>query len=130
MVHRPARGAQAVARAGAATAALGLSAALAVGTPAAGVAGFALMGIGLAAVFPLALRAAGRDAAHTGPELAAVSTVGYTGFLLGPPLIGVLAEASGLAAALLVVSGACVLAAALAGALRAAPPRVVVVDAA
>jgi hypothetical protein len=88
------------ARAGAATTALGLSAALAVGTRVAGIPCFTLMGIGLTAVFPLALLAAGRDAARTGPELAAVSTLGYTGFLHGPPLIGVLAEASGLAGAL------------------------------
>ena len=58
--------------------------------------GFAVMGLGLAAIFPLSLRAAGGDESHPGPELAAVSTLGYVGLLLGPPFIGGLAELSGL----------------------------------
>jgi hypothetical protein len=55
------------------------------------------MGIGPANVAPIMFSAAGRL-----PELApaigiaAVSTAGYCGFLAGPPLIGLVAEASGL----------------------------------
>jgi hypothetical protein len=116
-----ARGARAVVRAGAALAAAGLAGALAAGTPAAGIAGFAVMGLGLSAVFPLTLRAVGGEESHTGPELAAVSTLGYTGFLLGPPFIGVLAELTGLRAALLTVSAACLLAAVVSRALRPVP---------
>jgi hypothetical protein len=106
-------------RAGALLAAAGLGAALLAASPAGSIAGFAVMGAGLAAVFPLALRAAGYDASISGPAVAAVSSVGYTGFLTGPPVIGVLAGAIGLPAALACVCGLLVLAAALAGQLAA-----------
>jgi predicted MFS family arabinose efflux permease len=115
-------------RAGALVAALGLGGALLLATPAGSIAGFAIMGCGLAAVFPLALRAAGYDPSISGPAVAAVSSVGYTGLLTGPPVIGLLAEALGLPGALACVCGLLVLAAALAGQLatergaaRAAP---------
>ena len=114
-------GAAAAARAGALLAATGLGLALAAASPAPGIAGFAIMGFGLAAVFPLTLRAAGGAGVQAGPELAAVSTVGYGGFLLGPPLIGLLAGAVSLRAALAVVCAACLVAAATARVLRPAP---------
>lgn len=65
--------------------------ALAVLTPSflLGCAGFALVGLGAANVVPVIFSAAARipgAAAETG--LAAVATIGYTGFLLGPVLIG------------------------------------------
>jgi predicted MFS family arabinose efflux permease len=104
-----------VGRAGALMAAAGLGAALALATPAGAIAGFAVMGLGLAAVFPLALRAAGHDPAIAGPAVAAVSSVGYAGLLTGPPAIGILAEGVGLRGALACVCGLLVLAAALAG---------------
>jgi hypothetical protein len=44
-----------------------------------------------------------------------VFTVGYTGFLAGPPLIGILADAIGLPATLGLIGAAAVLVAALAG---------------
>jgi predicted MFS family arabinose efflux permease len=108
-------GAVALGRAGALIAASGLGAALLLSSPAGAIAGFAVMGCGLAAVFPLALRAAGYDPAISGPAVAAVSSVGYTGLLTGPPVIGVLAEGLGLAGALACVCGLLALAAALAG---------------
>jgi MFS family permease len=98
-------GSSAVARAGAFAAAAGLGVAVVSQVPVGGVAGFAVMGLGLAAVFPLSLRAAGEDPELAGPALAAVSTVGYTGFLVGPPAIGLLAELLGLAGALACVCG-------------------------
>jgi MFS family permease len=107
-------GSATVARAGALAAALGLAFAVVTRSPAGGLAGFAIMGLGLAAVFPLSLRAAGEDPELAGPALAAVSTVGYTGFLAGPPAIGLLAEVLGLAGALACVSGLLGLAFALA----------------
>jgi predicted MFS family arabinose efflux permease len=106
-------------RAGALVAAAGLGGALLLANPAGSIAGFAVMGSGLAAVFPLALRAAGYDPSISGPAVAAVSSVGYTGLLTGPPLIGLLAEALGLAGALACVCGLLLLAAALAGQLAA-----------
>jgi fucose permease len=64
------------------------------------IAGFAALGIGLACVVPLVFVAAAGDDPEPGPALAAVSTPGYVGFLLGPPVIGGLAELIGLGAAL------------------------------
>ena len=107
-------GSAAVARAGALAAAAGLAIALVTQAPAGGIAGFAVMGLGLASVFPLSLRAAGEDPELAGPALAAVSTVGYTGFLAGPPAIGLLAEVLGLAGALACVCGLLALAASVA----------------
>jgi MFS family permease len=112
-----------VAAGGAASAALGLGLALALTTPAGALLGFAIMGLGLSGVFPLALRASGLEGPSAAPGLAAVSTVGYAGFLLGPPVIGLLAEATSLRAALLLVCTLCVLAAALAGHVREAAAR-------
>jgi predicted MFS family arabinose efflux permease len=81
----------------------GLGLALATAAVGWSIAGFAVMGLGLAAVFPLALRSAGFHGDAPAPGLAAVSTVGYTGFLLGPPLIGLVAEFASLRSALLIV---------------------------
>jgi len=83
-----------------------LAAVLLIGQPAVAVVGFALIGIGIANAVPLLFSAA-RRVPPSGPSLAAVFTVGYTGFIVGPPLIGVLADATSLPAALglLCVSG-------------------------
>jgi MFS family permease len=67
---------------------------------AAAIVGFAALGIGLACVVPLVFVAAAGNDPEPGPALAAVSTPGYVGFLLGPPVIGGLAEVVGLGAAL------------------------------
>jgi len=58
-----------------------------------------------------------------GPALAAVSTVGYAGFLTGPPVIGALADAGSLRSALLLVPSLCLVAAALSGHVRDPRPR-------
>ncbi len=108
-------GAPALGRAGALLAAAGLGGGLLLGGAAGAIAGFAVMGAGLAALFPLAVRAAGYDPAISGPAVAAVSSVGYAGFLTGPPVIGGLAELLGLGGALGCVSLLLVAAAALAG---------------
>ncbi|MBC6989401.1 MFS transporter [Hymenobacter sp. BT491] len=56
--------------------------------------GFLLVGFGIASVTPLSYSAAGRaTTVSPGVALAVVSTLGYLGFLFGPPLIGLLAEA-------------------------------------
>jgi len=114
-------GSEVAGRAGTLVAAVGLGAGLVIATPAGAIAGFTVMGLGLAAVFPLALRAAGHDPAVAGPTVAAVSTLGYAGFLTGPPTIGMLAELLGLAGALGCVCALLVLAAALAGQLATRP---------
>ncbi|MFJ1747509.1 MFS transporter [Streptomyces sp. NPDC088116] len=52
--------------------------------------GFAVTGTGLANIFPMAI---GRAGALAGPSgVAAASTLGYGGMLLGPPAIGFLAD--------------------------------------
>lgn len=81
--------------------AFGMSLALATELPALAVGGFLLVGLAVAGVVPLAYSVAGDLA----PERAAsavsvISTFGYGGFLLGPPLVGGLAELVGLRAAL------------------------------
>ena len=103
-------GAGSAVRGGALLAALGLALALSFPEPVVAIAGFAVMGAGLSVVFPLSLRAAGMHG-EGGPDLAAVSTVGYMGFLAGPPLIGWLADASSLRTALALVCGLCLVAA-------------------
>jgi predicted MFS family arabinose efflux permease len=85
--------------AGMALVTVALAAVLLVGEPVVAVIGFALIGIGIANAVPLLFSAAGR-VPPSGPSLAAVFTVGYTGFIVGPPLIGVLADAVSLPAAL------------------------------
>ncbi|MBC8034855.1 MAG: MFS transporter, partial [Chitinophagaceae bacterium] len=60
-------------------------------------AGFLLVGIGVSSVVPLVYSLAGKSATlHPGVALAAVSSIGFFGFLLGPPMIGFIAEAASL----------------------------------
>jgi hypothetical protein len=49
------------------------------------------------------MSAGGETPGRPSDGIAAVSTIGYGGFLLGPPLIGLLAELTGLGHALLVL---------------------------
>lgn len=80
------------------------------------VAGFAVTGLGLANLFPVAIARAGE---LTGPSgVAAASTLGYGGMLLGPPSIGFLADAFGLPTALTTVSALAAVAAGIAYAVR------------
>ena len=59
--------------------------------------GFLLVGLGVSSVVPLVYSAAGKSGTMTpGASLAAVSTIGFIGFLLGPPTIGFIAEAANL----------------------------------
>jgi MFS family permease len=55
--------------------------------------GFALMGLGYAVIVPLAFSRAANDAVlQPGAAIASVSTLGYGGMLVGPPVIGFIAE--------------------------------------
>lgn len=107
-------GSPALARRGALLAAAGLVVAIAAGGPVLAIGGLAAMGLGLAALFPLALRAAAEGGDAPATAVAAVSFSGYTAFLAGPPAIGGLAELAGLRAALVVLLVPCLLAAGLA----------------
>ncbi len=85
--------------------------------------GFAALGLGLACVVPLVFVAAAGDDPEPGPALAAVSGPGYLGFLLGPPVIGGLAELLGLGTALALLPVLLAGTALLAG--RTAPARMI-----
>ncbi len=83
----------------------GMLLALATTSPALVVGGFVLVGLALAAVAPLAFSVAGALVPErAGSAVSVVTTFGYGGFLLGPPLVGGLAEAIGLRAALGIIA--------------------------
>jgi MFS family permease len=83
----------------------GMLLSLATTSPALVVGGFLLVGGGLAAVAPLAFSTAGDMVPkRAGSAVSVVTTFGYGGFLLGPPLVGGLAEAIGLRIALGVIA--------------------------
>jgi predicted MFS family arabinose efflux permease len=105
---------------GATLAAASLAVLLATGEALVAVPGLVLVGVGVANAVPLLFSAAGR-VPPSGPSLAAVFTIGYLGFILGPPVIGVLADATSLTAALALVCGALVLVAAFGGRAVRAP---------
>jgi MFS family permease len=81
-------------------------------------AGFVVTGLGLANIFPIAIGRAGALAGSRG--VAAASTLGYGGMLLGPVAIGFVAEFTSLTAALTTVAGLAAVAAAVACAARRA----------
>ena len=72
--------------------------------------GAALWGIGAALGFPLGMTAAADDPVRAASRVAVVSSIAYTAFLAGPPLIGLLAQVSDILRALLVVVVALVVA--------------------
>jgi MFS family permease len=95
-----------------ALAALGFAVGLIAGTVPAAIAGFVALGLGLAGVIPTLFRAgADQPGVSTGPALAAVSSLGYLGFLAGPPMIGAIAQVTSLrlACGVLVLAGLVVL---------------------
>ena len=99
---------------GAVVASIGLAGAVLVPVPASGYVGFALAGLGLAFAFPVVMDLAGdagRRADGTGGEreLGLVTTVAYTGFLAGPPIVGGLAHLSSLTVSLGFVAVVCAL---------------------
>lgn len=90
-----------------ALAAGGMLAALATTRPVLVVGGFVVVGLALAAVAPLAFSVAGETVPdRAGSAVSVVTTFGYGGFLLGPPLVGGLAEVTGLRIALGIIAAA------------------------
>jgi MFS family permease len=74
------------------------------------VAGWAVLGAGLAAIAPAVLGAASSAGQLSPPvAIAAVTTLGYLGSFTGPPLVGALAELTGLSTALVLLVAAAVL---------------------
>jgi predicted MFS family arabinose efflux permease len=105
-----------VLRLGAFVVALGLAIALVLPVPIIATFGFALVGIGASNTVPLLFTAAGQSRTSApAMGIAMVATVGYAGFLLGPPMIGFAADLSSLRIALLIVLAAAALIAWTAG---------------
>ena len=68
---------------------IGLSCALLMVTPLFAIVGFFLVGLGLSTIVPIAYSIAGHSKGlPSGVGISMVTTVGYAGFLLGPPAIG------------------------------------------
>lgn len=79
----------------------GIGLALVSTTPWIAIAGFAFVGAGVSCIFPLIMSAAARTpGVAPGIGIAAMATTGYTGFLVGPPLIGAVSELTSLRGAL------------------------------
>jgi len=86
---------------GSALAAIALGTLLVLASPVIALLGLVLVGVGVANGVPLLFSAAGGGGVETsGPSIAAVSSMGSLGFLVGPPFIGFLAEATSLPLAL------------------------------
>lgn len=75
-------------------------------SPLLAIAGFAMVGMGLSNAIPVIFGAAGNvSGVESGKGIAAVTTSGYTGFLVGPPLIGFTAEMITLSGSFLLLAG-------------------------
>jgi MFS family permease len=90
---------------GALLAGLSLAAALLIGGVAPALVGFGLFGIGVATVSPCVYAAGAREG---GVALAAVMTLGSLGFLVGPLVIGAVAQATNLSWGMAVVAAAAI----------------------
>jgi hypothetical protein len=69
--------------------------------------GFFLGGAGISVAAPVLLGTAGRGASaeERGTSVASVTTISYLGFLLGPPLIGLVSGALDLRAGIVLLAG-------------------------
>lgn len=83
--------------------------------------GAVLWGLGAALGFPVGMSAASDEPLHAAARLSVVSTIGYGAFLIGPPLLGLLADHVGYRHALLAII--LPLVAGLAVMRQAAPPQ-------
>jgi predicted MFS family arabinose efflux permease len=94
-----------IVRAGGLFAAVGILLAAFTKSPVVAMIGFSAAGFGLANIIPLLFGAAGNiPGIQAGAGIAGVATIGYAGFLAGPPLIGSIAEATSLRVALALVA--------------------------
>nr|WP_315494042.1 MFS transporter [uncultured Rhodoferax sp.] len=91
-------------RASGTTTALAMAVVLLSGSPWVSLLGYAFIGAGLAMVVPILYGAASRVPGTTpAAAIAAVSSIGYSGFMIGPPLIGGIAQHASLTLAMGVV---------------------------
>jgi fucose permease len=85
--------------------------------------GAVLWGMGASLGFPVGMSAAADEPERAAARVSVVSAIGYTAFLAGPPLIGFLAESTGILRALLVVLGMMAVSILAVGAARPPAPR-------
>ncbi len=83
-------------QAGAALATIGLGLGLLLATPLSVIIGFAVMGAGLANIIPVIFTTSAEQGTTPAEGISATATLGYLGFLAGPPLIGAIAELTNL----------------------------------
>jgi fucose permease len=84
---------------------IGMLLATSIAHPVAVLIGFGLIGFGVATVIPIVYSLSAKTTTmSTSAALAAVSTVGFSGFLVGPPMIGFIAHQTGLRFALMLLS--------------------------
>ncbi|WP_323097495.1 MFS transporter [Intrasporangium sp. YIM S08009] len=72
--------------------------------------GAAIWGVGASLGFPVGMSAAADDPRRAAARMSVVSTIGYTAFLAGPPLLGFLGDHVGVLHSLLVVGVLCAVA--------------------
>jgi fucose permease len=90
---------------GAALAAVAMAVLLVAAMPAVALAGYVVVGVGVALVVPILFNAATRvPGVSRAAAIASVSSIGYAGFMVGPPLIGAIAKATTLTHAMAVVA--------------------------
>ncbi len=90
---------------GAATAALAMTIVLVAQEPTVALIGFGFVGAGLAPIVPILYAAASRVPGTTrSAAIASVASIGYAGLLLGPPIIGGIAQHLSLSAAMVVIT--------------------------
>jgi predicted MFS family arabinose efflux permease len=90
--------------------AVAMLAILVIARPWPAIAGMGVVGIGLATIVPIFYNAATRvPGVSRAAAIASVSSIGYLGFMVGPPLIGGIADATTLSSAMAVLIGASVL---------------------
>lgn len=72
---------------------LGIGLSIGILSPYTAILGFFLVGLGLATIVPIAFSTAGNmPGVKPGVGISMVTTIGYSGFLFGPPIIGFLAD--------------------------------------
>jgi fucose permease len=109
---------------GAALAAVAMAVLLVAAMPPVALAGYVVVGVGVALVVPILFNAATRvPGVSRAAAIASVSSIGYAGFMVGPPLIGAIAKATTLTHAMAVVAFAAAVLALGARAIPDAPPR-------
>jgi MFS family permease len=74
--------------------------ALLIPSPLAASGSFLIVGFCIAASSPAAIGMAGKSGIDIGIAIAAISTIGYTGFVVGPPALGALADVAGVRASM------------------------------